>query len=73
MFELHRGYWGSIPGDGFKLISTVKLSEHETREEAWKAFHSYPQDEQFELLVQKPDWSNCSRGYPTRWDEPYAA
>jgi hypothetical protein len=72
-WELHVGDWGSVPGDGYKLISTQTLSQHATREEAWEAFYVAAAQGEFdpvELLVQKPEFSNNARGWPTFWDDP---
>jgi hypothetical protein len=71
MYELHSGSWGLVAGDGYKLISTHKLSEHATREEAWEAFFAADAGlDKLELLVKKPAWSENDKGWPSCWDDP---
>lgn len=66
MYKLH--ICGEFNHDG--LVSSTTIFEG-TREECWAEHDRLMLENNYDLyLVQKPDWSNCAAGYPTRWDDP---
>lgn len=66
------GNFGDVPGDGFELISTTEISQHDTRDEAWEELifraYTYPW-EAYDLMIDKPEFGPCEAGWPTLKDD----